>query len=405
VSAGTTFHDYRGDDGQATGMARGANGPFFIVAGALFVLLAASNMPTPLYAVYRERFGFSSAVLTLIFATYAVVLVPSLLLFGQLSDRLGRRRVIATGLGVAMVGLALFALARSTAWLFAARAVQGLSVGAITGAATAGLVELEPDGDRHRAALLSVLAQAGGCAAGPLTAGALAQWAPEPRVLCYLVAIVVTAAAAVAALSIPEPTTPSGHWQIQWPSVPSAIRVGFARASLTGAAVWAVAALFLSVVPSYAAKLLATDDLALLGAIAATMLASSCATQMLATGRTAAARAQPAGLALLACGLVALVVAFPLHSLTAVLAAAFLAGAGHGLAFLGAQTEVNHLAPAERRGEVTAAFMSCIYGGVAVSVIGVGLVSSSASLFTAVTVFAIAIGATAMLTAGWHLAR
>ena len=386
-------------------MPRRTTAPFLIVAAALFVLLVASNMPTPLYAVYRERFGFSSAVLTLIFATYAVVLVPSLLVFGQMSDRLGRRRVIAAGLGVAMVGLALFAAARGTAWLFAARAVQGLSVGAITGAATAGLVELEPHGDRQRAALLSVLAQAGGCAAGPLTAGALAQWAPEPRVLCYLVALVVIAAAAVAAMSIPEPAaSATGRWEIQRPSVPSAIRAGFARVSLTGAAVWAVAALFLSVVPSYAAKLLDTDDLALLGAIAATMLATSCATQWLASGR-ASVGAQPAGLAVLAGGLVALVVAFPLHSLAIVLAAALLAGAGHGLAFLGAQTELNHLAPSDRRGEVTAAFMSCIYGGVAVSVIGVGLVSTSASLFTAVAAFAAAIGATAVLTAGWHLAR
>jgi MFS family permease len=397
--------------GQPSGIAlmvttsRRTTAPFFIVAGALFVLLVASNMPTPLYGVYRERFGFSNAVLTLIFATYAVVLVPALLLFGQLSDRLGRRRVIAAGLGVAMVGLVLFALARGTGWLFAARGVQGLSVGAITGAATAGLVELEPNGDRQRAALLSVLAQAGGCAAGPLIAGALAQWAPEPRVLCYLVALVVTAASAVAALSIPEPSTTTGRWEIQRPSVPPAIRVAFARASLTGAAVWAVAAVFLSVVPSYAGGLLDTNNLALLGAIAATMLAASCAAQVVASGRAAAARAQPAGLALLASGLLALVLAFPLHSLPVILAAALLAGAGHGLAFLGAQTEINHLAPPERRGEVTAAFMSCIYGGVAVSVIAVGVVSSSVSLYTAVAAFAVAIGATAVLTAGWHLAR
>jgi Major Facilitator Superfamily len=270
-------------------MPRRSTAPFYIVAAALFVLLVASNMPTPLYAVYRERFGFSSAVLTLIFATYAVPLI-------------------------------------------------------------------------------------------------------------------VIAATCVAALSIPEPPQASGRWEIQRPSVPSAIRVSFARASLTGAAVWAVAALFLSVVPSYAAKLLDTDDLALLGAIAATMLATSCATQWLASGRVSGG-VQPAGLAVLAGGLLALVVAFPLHSLAIVLAAALLAGSGHGLAFLGAQTELNHIAPSDRRGEVTAAFMSCIYGGVAISVIGVGVISTSAqSLYTAVAIFAAAIGATAVLTAGWHLA-
>jgi MFS family permease len=138
------------------------------VAAALFALLLAANLPTPLYAVYRERFGFSSVVLTLIFAVYALVLVPTVLVFGQTSDRLGRRRVIIAGLLTAMAGLVLFALAGSTAWLFAARAVQGLSVGVISGAATAALVELEPGHDRGRAALWAAVALAGGCAAGPL---------------------------------------------------------------------------------------------------------------------------------------------------------------------------------------------------------------------------------------------
>jgi MFS family permease len=114
-----------------------AGRPFLILTFAFFALLLGSNLPTPLYAVYRERFGFSSVVLTLVFATYMLVLVPTLLFCGQLSDRVGRRRVIAAGLLTAAVGLALFAAATDTVWLFAARAVQGLSVGMVTGAATA----------------------------------------------------------------------------------------------------------------------------------------------------------------------------------------------------------------------------------------------------------------------------
>ncbi|MGZ4277624.1 MAG: MFS transporter, partial [Solirubrobacteraceae bacterium] len=138
-------------------MSERAGRPFLILTVAFFTLLLGSNLPTPLYAVYRERFGFSSAVLTLVFATYMVVLVPTLLLCGQLSDRVGRKRVIAAGLVTAAAGLGLFAAATATAWLFAARAVQGLSVGMVTSAATAGLVELEPHGDRERAALYAVI--------------------------------------------------------------------------------------------------------------------------------------------------------------------------------------------------------------------------------------------------------
>jgi MFS family permease len=96
-------------------------------------------------------------VLTLVFATYAVVLAPSLLVFGRLSDLFGRRLVIGAGLAAAVAGLALFALARGTPWLFAARAAQGIAVGAISGTATAALVELEPRRDRRRAVGLLTL--------------------------------------------------------------------------------------------------------------------------------------------------------------------------------------------------------------------------------------------------------
>jgi MFS family permease len=333
------------------------------------------------------------------------VLVAALIVGGQLSDRLGRRRVIFAGLVVAAAGLAVFAVAQGTAWLFAARALQGLAAGTVSGAAVAALVELEPAGDAQRAALVATLAQAGGTATGPIVAGVLAEWAPAPRVLCYVVWLAVTAVIAIAVLGIREPAPVSGRWRLQRPSVPPAIRVAFTRAGVTAAAAWAVAALFVSVVPSYAAKLLESADLALLGAIAATMLGTSCGGQAVAQRAAIAPRvAQPAGLALLVAGLCALVGAFPTHSLALLLVAAVLTGTGHGVAFFGAQAEVNELAPADRRGEVTAAFLAVIYGGVAVSVIGVGFLSDAASLYTAVAVFSAVIGAVAVLAAGWHLA-
>ncbi len=53
---------------------------------ALLVLIVGTNLPSPLYAVYAQRFGFSPVVLTLIFATYAGALVPALLLAGSAAD-------------------------------------------------------------------------------------------------------------------------------------------------------------------------------------------------------------------------------------------------------------------------------------------------------------------------------
>lgn len=79
-----------------------------------------------------------------------------------------------------------------------------------------------------------------------------------------------------------------------------------------------------------------------------------------------------------------------------------LAGAGHGIGFLYAQDELNRIAPPERRGEVTAAFITCIYAGVAESVIAIGLLDLRVSLSTGVGVVASALAATALATAAWH---
>ena len=79
--------------------ARRARTAAFVVVGARLVRDDGGREPgDAAVRVYEREFGFSSAVLTLVFATYALVLAPSLLVFGQLSDRLGRRRVMAAGL-------------------------------------------------------------------------------------------------------------------------------------------------------------------------------------------------------------------------------------------------------------------------------------------------------------------
>jgi predicted MFS family arabinose efflux permease len=368
-------------------------------------LMTGANLAAPLYAVYAGRFGFSDLVLTAIFACYAFVLIPALLLFGRLSDRFGRRPVLFAGLTVACLGLGLFTLASSTAWLFGARAAQGLAVGMISGPATAALVELDPRRGGKRPALLAGLAQAGGSALGPLLAGILAQWAPAPLRLCYLILLGATVITAALTLWLPEPAAGNREpWRIQRPRVPARIRADFARVSLSAAIMWGSVALYLSVVPSYAGTLLHSHNLALLGGIAALALGASCAALAAAHRvRASVHRSQAAGLTILALGLTALVIAAPLHSLPLLLAGAVAAGAGHGTGFLHAQDELNAIAPTDRRGEVTAAFICCIYLVVGGAVIAAGLLSLGLSLPVAVTVVALALAAGALLAAAWQV--
>jgi hypothetical protein len=207
-------------------------------------------------------------------------------------------------------------------------------------------------------------------------------------------------------LSVPEPAVAEREpWRIEWPRVPAELRGDFARVSVTAAVVWATVALYLSIVPSYARASLHTENLALLALIAAVALVASCVAQIAAQRVEGKRRRdQAAGLVLLIVGLAALIAGAPTHSLALLLCGAVAAGSGHGLAFLNAQQELNELAPANRRGEVTAAFVSSIYFLVATSVISSGVLDEFFSLTASVAAVAAGLIAIAAVATGWQFA-
>ncbi|MEV5576429.1 MFS transporter [Spirillospora sp. NPDC052269] len=359
---------------------------FWGAAYALLVLLTGTNLATPLYRGYQADFGFSPLTATLIFAAYVAVLIPSLLVAGPLSDAVGGRAVLLPAVALAALGSLVFAFASGTAWLFAARALQGLAVGAASGPLTAALAELEPTANRRKAALVSTVVSVGGLGLGPVLAGALAQYASAPHVLPFLVEIVllVPAAAAVAAL----PVTRSGaRWRPRRPEIPAALRPVFATSGTAGFLAFAVIGLSLTLVPTYVVVLSGSTNLLLGGAAVALMLACSAAAQLVGYGRAARAL-KTAGLPLLATGLVLLALAGEAASLVLLLAATVVAGAGQGLVFLGGLTAVNQAAPADRHAEVLSSFYVVIYLGVGVPVIGVGFLADAVGLLAAVQCFA-----------------
>ncbi|MEV6122736.1 MFS transporter [Streptomyces sp. NPDC052077] len=381
-----------------------AGGParFWATAYTLFLLLTGTNLPTPLYRGYERLFGFSPLVLTLIFAVYVASLIPSLLIAGPLSDSVGRRKVLLPAVLLAALGSLAFALADNIAWLFAARLLQGLAVGAASGALTAALSELEPRGDRRRAALVTTVASVGGLGAGPLITGLLAQYAPSPYVLPYVVEIVLLAPAAVAMATLPAPRSSTG-WRPRRPSIPAPMRGTFISSGTAAFLAFSVIGLFLSLVPTYVARLSGSGNLALAGGAVTLMLACSVAAQFAASGRRALG-VQITGLVLLALGLALLAVAGGIDSLALLLAATVIGGVGQGLTFLGGITEVNRLAPDDRHADVLSSFYVVIYLGVGAPVIGVGFLAASTGLLTAVQLFAAAVALLCLLDA-FALAR
>lgn len=173
-----------------------------VVAGVLGVLFVGATLPSPLYPLYGASFGFGGVTLTLIYATYVLGNVAALLFGGRVSDQIGRRRAMLPALGLAIASALVFLFAQNTAWLYPARILSGLATGLGSGVATAWLAELQPRGHRAAGAMFATAGNFLGTAVGPLLAGLLAAFAGWPLRLCYVVYLVLLAAA-LPALWIP----------------------------------------------------------------------------------------------------------------------------------------------------------------------------------------------------------
>jgi MFS family permease len=372
----------------------------FWLVGAIFVaLLASSSVPSPIYAVYQESWGFSATVLTVVYGVYPLAVLASLLMFGSLSDFIGRRRVLIISLAVAIVSMALFIAAQGVGWLLAARAVQGIAVGTAAGAMSAALVELSPPGAPRRGTLVNGVSPPLGLGAGALGAGVLVAYAPGPTTLSYVLLLGIFAAMCAAAVYLPETAENAvGKLSIKPRriSVPPGGRRPFAMLSLAMIAVWSVGGFYLSLGPSLVMELLGSEN-HLVGALAITLLTGIATVVQLAVDGWPAHRATGIGLVLLLVGLGTVLLALAAESAPVLLAGSALLGLGHGATFLGAFRSLSALAPPERRAELLAAVYVVIYLSVSLPAIASGAIATRLGLHRTATLFAIAVAAACVL--------
>jgi predicted MFS family arabinose efflux permease len=349
---------------------------FWAAAAIAFLAFAANAAVSPLYRVYQVQFGFSATTLTLLFTVYIVVLLVTLLFFGSLSDQVGRRPVLLAGLAVGAVGCGVFLGAHGVGSLFAARALQGVAVGLISGAASAAMLDLRPAG--AAAPLVSSVAPTGGQALGALGSSVLAQYAPAPTHFVWWVLLGAFLAGVAAVAAMPEPGTrrmgrPSSlRPQI---SVPPEARGAFAVAAPCLVAVWALAGFYLSLGPSLAAQQTRSDNLTWGGVLILLF------TGLGAAGSVALAKREPSRVMLGGCLVLiagAVVTFSSIHTGTPAVffVGTAVAGLGFGPAFMGAYRVVVALAvPSDRAGLITAVYIvsylatgiPAVIGGIATS--------------------------------------
>ena len=393
------------------------------------LLTAGAYIPSPFYTAYQQAFGFSDLLLTAVYAMFAVVSAPALLLFGSTYDSRGPRPVLRISIIFAAIGSACFLLASGPIWLLVGRAAQGVALGAVTGAATAMIVTRTGHAVPGRASFIASIAFVAGTAIGPLVAGGAAQFVPGPLAVPYVVHLGLLAYGWVRVERLGGRGTPTGPWRPTWPHVPRSIRAAFASAAASGFLAWTAAGIFLALGPSLLAGYglgshdagshdLGSHDLAsttaaashtiglssaldamalsrgvepsialLSAAVVGLVLLCSITAQLLTT-RLNAYTAQRAGSGALIAALVLLAVSGAAGSLTVFLLVSVIAGFGHGLAYRGAASVVDAIAPDGARGGVTASLYLAFYLGTGIPTIAVGAVTVFVPLAEAVSALA-----------------
>src|SRR3954451_17175549 len=305
---------------------------FGLVAAIIGLALFASGTPSPLYGTYRELWGFSSLVLTLVYATYAFGVLAALVLAGRISDEVGRRPVLLVGLTALMGATVVFMLADSVVWLFVARGIQGLATGLALGAASAALIDLHPRRDPSGVGLTNGVVSAGGLGLGVLVSAAFVEALPAPRGLPYVALFVLFAIALAGALRMPEPVAERTRPRLrpQRPSVPAVVRGPFALAAIAVISSWSVGGLFLSLGPQLSATLFHTTDHLVDGA-GVFALGASAAVAQLVFGRVTPWLSSTLSSIALAVGLLVIVLASATGSSALYLTGLIVGGAGFGV--------------------------------------------------------------------------
>jgi MFS family permease len=364
---------------------------FWMIALAFLTAMAFSTVPAPLYPLYQARSGFSTFMITVIFAAYAVGVVTSLLLAGHVSDWAGRKTILIPALGLELVAAAIFLTAPSLRLLIVARLVSGLGVGMLTATATAHLHELHtrhrPDASGQRFEAVSTAANIGGIGVGALVAGVLAQYVDGPLRTPYLVFAGLLLLSIVAVMLTPETVEEKlvrPAYRPQRISADHGDRPGYIAATAAGFASFAVFGLFTSVAPGFVRGALQHPSPALAGLVVFAVFGPAAAAQTL-TSRMRPGAKLGSGLAAQALGLVVLTVGMHAANLPTFLVGGVTIGIGAGMLFKAAVGAVAAMAAPAKRGEALAALFLISYLGLSLPAVSIGIATRYVTATTAMT--------------------
>ena len=145
----------------------------FILSFTLLVVMLGYSLAMPLLPFYIERFGVGGRELGWLVSTYSLMQLICAPIWGVLSDRYGRKPILAIGVLGYTITLFLFGLAQSFLMLFLARSLSGILSSATMPTAMAYISENSPQEEKSKGMGQLGAMIGAGVIIGPLIGGLL----------------------------------------------------------------------------------------------------------------------------------------------------------------------------------------------------------------------------------------
>lgn len=357
--------------------------PISFLAVGLFTVTFAVNLQAPLYEAYAAESNVGATAVTVAFAAYVGGLMPTLLLLGGLSDRIGRRIPIALALILGALATALLAQIPSWISLVIARFMLGVGTGLATTSGTAYMTEILGADRARNAALIVTSATSLGFGGGALATGiSLGLQGHTLLPASYIALFAAAPVLALITLTLPRIDKPRPVSLVRLPVFSAGTWVFGAAMALA----WSTTGMTIAVVPLELAanNLGGWTGLVIFLAIFVGFLCQPIARRM------TNARALALGFILIPLGFLILLAGVWMKMLAFVLLGTCItSAASYGFTYLASLAEVSLRAP-DDRARATAGLFVYAYFGFSLPVIASGALADMLGLLSAMVVFAIA---------------
>ena len=339
----------------------------------LLIFTMGTNLAVPLFPLYQMRFHMSNADISLLFSTYAVFLLPSLLFVGHLSDQVGRKVMMIPSIALLAVASIIFAFAPSADFLYVARALQGIATGGFLGTCTAFMMDQVDSSRRARTTLLVSFTTMVGFGLGPGLAGVFIQYVPsDPYSTVFILHLALSIGSIVTVSTLAETIRRRPELRVQLTlGVPRNTRLpffGFIAPSVF--LFFAMNGTVIALISTFAVKVLHLHNMAIGGLLIFVLMLAGGLAQVVVRNADML-KVTKFGLLLTAAGAFVLIMSAPEKSILFLVVGTVIEGIGNGWTFKGSLGLCGQITTPETRAKVVSSYYVAAYAGFSMNAVRV----------------------------------